>query len=250
MYLIRLIIISLLNVSLLACTPLKRGMDENIYVSTAKPAFSVAVPELELKTSGRFNASITTSNTLGGVPVATWIAVYGGKNMEEAMAIVAQSSLQAPYYWDYNMLKIFSINHGKALLGGFNFQTCTYLIQDLSRDAFASLSIDINTLKSEEKKQKLQWLVRRFATRVDNERGKITLEYREKAPDNFINLNELPSGSDIYLVEFEQRALKAFVFGTWQKNTQNIKMNYPSGIKTRYINSNFLGTISYFEVRE
>ncbi len=232
---------------LISCAPLKRGMHGNTYTSTAKPSFSLAVPELELRTAGRFNASITTSNALGGVSVDTWIAVYGGNNIDEPMAIVAQSSLNQPYYWDSDLRKIHSINHSKVVLGDFTFQASTYLISDMQRDAFAPLSLELAKLKSNNQDESPVWIVRRFATRMDFDRGKITLEYREKAPDDYIDINGLPFGSHDFIANFEQRALKAFVFGQSLNKTQEIRTDYPNGIHTRYLNTNFFGTISYHD---
>ncbi len=246
MNILKLLLLSICLLMFVSCAPLKRGMDGNTYISSSQPAFSVSVTELPLRTSGRFNASITTSKSLGGVSVDTWMAVYGGTDVEQAMAIVAHSNLDNPFYWDSNLRKVHSINHSNAYFGKFTFQACTYLLKDLKKDAFSPLTFDMAVFENEEE-PKTFWLVRRFATRMDFNRGKITLEYREKAPDNFIDIKSLPLGAQSFIEGFEERAQKAFTFGTGLEHAQNIQTDYPSDVRIRYLNTNFFGTISYHD---
>ncbi len=235
-----------LCLSLMACNGLKRGVDGSTYVSTGKPSFSVAVPSLPLRTSGSINASITTSNNLGGVPINAWIAVYGGDNIEQPMAIISQASIKSPYYFDYNSIKFNSIARENVSMGKFNFQACTYLITNMQKNAFVALTpglADIN----KDNEQKTYIIVRSFATRTDFDEGKIILEYREKAPDNFEDIKALPFGAQTFLEEFNKRAMSAFVFDAQNYNDQNIKNIYAQGIATRYLDENFWGSVSYHD---
>ncbi len=235
-----------LSFMLISCNTLKRGVDGETYISTAKPSFSIAVPSLPLRTSGQINASITTSNALGGVPVNAWIAVYGGESDNEPIAIITQASIKDPYYFDYNFKKFNSIDHGKAVMGKFKFQTSTYLITDLSKDAFANLTHG-NDLTSQDKQNGTYIIVRRFSARTDFETGKITLEYREKAPKNFENIQSLPFGAQTFLDEFNKRAEQAFVFDSKIHNAKNINTTYAKGIATRLLDESFFGSVSYHD---
>ncbi len=239
------LLLFIFSIFLMSCNSLKRGVDGNTYVSTAKPTFSVTVSNLPLRTAGRLNASITTSNALGGVKTDAWVAVYGGESIEQPMAIISQASLDFPYYFDYDLTKLGSINHDDVPMGNFKFKASTYLIKNFNRDAFAPLLADFSSLNN--KDQKTYWIVRRFATRTDFNKGKITFEYREKAPENFEDIKALPFGAQAFLEGFEERAQEVFVFNSSSPSLNDTKQTYSKGIATRYLDKNFFGTVSYHE---
>ncbi len=238
------LLLFLLSFMLLSCNSIKRGVDGAVYVSTAKPSFSIAVPNLPLRTSGQINAAITTSNALGGVQVNAWIAVYGGETREQPMAIISQASIKDPYYFDYNSIKFNSIDKQNTTLGKFKFQACTYLITNLAKDAFAALTPDFDHSNNANEPH---IIVRRFSTRTDFETGKITLEYREIAPAGFDNIKELPFGAPTFLSEFNKRAEQAFDFSVQAYDAKNIKETYAKGIATRFLDENFFGSVSYHD---
>lgn len=232
---------SLLSVALLAgCTGLQRGMVGNTYVSSAKPAFAVTVPNMPLRASGSALPSVTTDDSLSGVTIDAWLAVYGGTAVGKPMAIVAQAEIPPAWYWDSDMYRNFSIDQGTAVFDGRLYQSCTYIV-DGSTDAFSSLipDTDPNTLR---------WIARRFATRTDFNLGKITLEYREPLPQGFISLTNLPHGGQTFLHEFAERAEKAFVFSASEYNSSEIRHSYIEGVRIRYLNNNFWGTMSRYDL--
>ncbi len=243
---LKIFILIILSFTIMACNGLKRGVDGSTYVSTGKPSFSVDVPSLTLRTSGSINASITAGNALGGVPVNAWIAVYGGENIDQPMAIVSQASIRYPYYFDYNSTQLNSIDKKNVVMGKFNFYACTYLISNMAKNAFVALTPGLAEVNNDDE-QITRIIVRSFAIRTDFDEGKIVLEYREKAPDNFADLKALPFGGQTFLEEFNKRAEAAFVFDDKTYNAQNIKHTYASGIATRYLDKNFFGTISYHD---
>ncbi len=234
-----LLCIAALMMLLGACSGLKRGMDGSTFVSTAEPDITVSVPGLPLRTAGEVTAAVTTGSSLGGIPVITWLAVYGGTTVESPMAIVAHAEAPGHWYWDSDMTRPFSIDQGTSFIGGRNFQTCTYIV-DGARDAFSSL-VPV------ENPNALRWIARRFAERTNFNADKMTLEYREPLPPGINSLNESPFAARGFLDGFEKRAEAAFIIGVAPKSNLQVRRGYPEGIRTRFINTNFLGTMSQNE---
>lgn len=222
-----------------ACMGLKRGMDGSTFISTAEPNVAISVPSLPLRTAGEVTASVTTGSSLGGIPVITWLAVYGGTTPESPMAIVAHAEAPGQWYWDADMSRPFSIDQGTAFIGGRNFQTCTYIV-DGDHDAFS-------TLVPVEDPNALRWIARRFAERTNFNVDKITLEYREPLPKEITSLSDVPYTAREFLEGFEKRAEAAFIVGPAPENNARVNRGYPEGIRTRFINRNFLGTMSQNE---
>ena len=223
-----------------ACAPLQRGMDGAVYVSSAKPAFSVAVPDLPLRTAGVLTAAVTSDDSLGGVPVRAWMAVYGGNTLEQPMAIVAQAEVAEPWYWDSDLSRVFSVDKGTAVLGDRLFQACTYIVQG-DNDAFTPLVRHADDTP-------VRWIVRRLASRTDFDQGKITLEYRESLPTDYVSLVSLPHGGNTFLRNFAQRAEKAFQFASLPIRLGKVSSQYTEGIRVRYLNANFFGTMSRHDI--
>lgn len=235
------ILASLFCVCLAAgCTSLQRGMVGSVYVSNAQPAFSVTVPSLPLRAWGSATPYLTTEDSLGGIAIDAWLAVYGGTAAGQPMAIVAQAEIPPAWYWDSNMYRVFSVDQGTAVFDGRLYQACTYIV-DGSTDAFSSLvpDTDPNTLR---------WIVRRFAARTNFNLGKITVEYREPLPQEFVSLTDLPQGGQTFLNEFAERAEKTFIFATPTIAENRVQASYIHGLRTRYLNNNFWGTMSRYDL--
>ena len=226
-------------VALTGCSGLKRGMDGNVYVSSAKPPLTVAVPGLPLRTAGYLSPSITTGNSLGGITIDAWMAVYGGTTAQQPMAIVSQAEIPPMWFWDSDLYRTFSVDRGSAVLGGRLYQACTYIVNGAD-DAFSTLVAQVEP-------DKMRWIVRRFAARTEFDIGKITLEYREALPEGYDQLTNLPQGGVTFLRDFALRAEKAFVFEGVPANIANVRTGYVQGIRTRFLNNNFFGTMSYHD---
>lgn len=235
--------IALLCTVLCGCnSALKRGMDGNTYISTGHPAIAISVADLPLRTAGSILPALTTGDSLGGIPINAWIAVYGGTTPSQPMAIVSQAELPSDYYWDADLTRSFSVDSGMAVFNGQAYQACTYIVEG-SADAFAPL---VQTDAPAE----LRWIVRRFAVRDNFNLDKITLEYREALPSNITSLNNLPHGGVTFLREFAERAEKIFSVTTLTNVDIPVHIGYPQGIQVRYLNTNFFGTATRYSVIE
>lgn len=224
------------------CTGLRRGMVGDAYVSSAKPAFSVSVPTLPLRAAGSATSYVTTEDSLGGIGIDSWLAVYGGSKAGEAMAIVAQAEIPPAWYWDSNMYRTFSVNQGTAVFDGRLYQACTYIV-DGATDAFTLLVPDAD-------QSTVRWIARRFAARTDFNVNKITLEYREPLPQGFETLSNLPVGGNTFLDEFAERAEKAFTVSSANFDSNRIRATYIEGLRIRYLNTNFWGTMSRYDIMD
>lgn len=227
-------------VVLSGCAPLNRGMDGNMYVSTAKPAIAMSAKNLPLRTAGQVLPSVTTDSSLGGVTVNAWIAVYGGRTQQEPMAIVSLATTPPEYYWDSDMTRIFSVNKGMALFGDEGYQACTYIVSGKT-DAFTPLV-------QSDAPDALRWIARRFALRTNFMDTKITLEYREAISEEIVTLDSLPVGGIDFLKQFEERAENAFFVAVPQRNSVTLRTGFPQGINTRYLNTNFFGTMTRYSI--
>ena len=216
-------------------------MSGDTYVSSAKPAFAVKVPSLPLRAAGYAMPAVTTADSLGGISIDAWLAVYGGGE-GQTMAIVAQAEIPPAWYWDSDLRRPFSVDQGTAVFDGRLFQTCTYIVEGRN-DAFSTLVPGADP-------DSLRWIARRFATRTDFNQGKITLEYREKLPEGYDSLTSLPHGGNTFLAEFAERAEKAFCFGIPDGSYGGIRTAYIEGLRIRYLNNNFFGTMTRYNIVE
>jgi hypothetical protein len=118
---------------------LQRGMSGSAYVSTAKPAISLQAAKLPLLLAGEGSATLLGGGMPAGAQVRVWLAVYGGVSAESPLAIAAHAEVQNGWYWDGIMRRPFSVNEGMELVGGWEFQACTYIV-DGGRDPFGTLA--------------------------------------------------------------------------------------------------------------
>lgn len=232
----KMLLLCMIVALLPACTGLKRGMVGESLVSTADPRVAISVPDLALRTSGNVIASVTTDDSLGGVPVETWLAVYGGTSPKEAMAIVALSEAPPFYYWDSDLSRNFSVDKIPVVYNGQDFQSCTYIVSGV-HDAFASLVTTENP-------DSLKFIARRFAKRGSFSESKITMEYREALPDDISTVEDLTFYDREYLNAFEKRAYNVFRITTLDISPVTVHTGNIEGVRTRFLNTNFMGTLS------
>lgn len=240
MYCRKFIVPALLSFSLLSgCAGLQRGMEGTSLVSSARPVIEISVPDLPLRTAGFAVASVTTGDSLSGVSVNTWLAVYGGTTLEQPMAIVALSEAPSTYYWDSDLYQMFSVDHGVASYDGQGFYTSTYIVNG-SKDPFAAL---LPTNEPENQR----FIARRLAQRSNFNDTKVTLEYREPLPADVGQIADLAMYDRAYLESFEARAYKAFRVLNTPALTSVVTDKYLENVQIRFINTNFLGTLSRLE---
>ncbi|MDR2572805.1 MAG: DUF4851 domain-containing protein [Desulfovibrio sp.] len=229
-----------LMMCLLACPAARqRGMNGAAYVSTAKPAISLRAATLPLLAGGEGQASLLAGSMPIGAPVRVWLAAYGEASPQGPLAIVAHAEVQRGWYWDGAMRRPFSVNEGVEVLGGLEFQACTYLV-DGERDPFTAL-VGAEGLP-------IRWIARGFAARTNFYEDKIILEYRERLPENVTSLTALPLGHGDFVREFEQRARGSFVIAPPPAEMASLEKKYAKAVRWRYMTEKFLGSASKYDV--
>lgn len=220
---------------------LQRGMLGTTYISTARPAISIAVPNMPLMLSGEGTANMFWTGVLGGLPIDLWLAVYGTGGLAP-MAIVAQAQVPQNWIWDSDMIKPFSVDHGNEAFGGTDYQACTFIVNP-QKDPFGALVTGVQA-----DGQPQLWLVRAFQARYNFNQDKIILQYREPLPQGITSLTALPLGQDKLLQEFAQRARQAFAVGALPAENIKTQSGYAEGIQWQYMEQNFLGTVSRLDL--
>ncbi|MEG2173079.1 MAG: DUF4851 domain-containing protein [Desulfovibrionaceae bacterium] len=222
-----------------ACAGQKKGMEGASLVSSSRPSIDISVPALPLRTSGFTVANVTTSDSLGGVPVNTWLAVYGGTTLTQPMAVTAIAVAPPQYYWDSDLTHIFSTDRSIALYNAQGFSACTYII-DGAHDAFISL-LPVENAKN------VKLLARRFALRTNFDETKITMEYREPLPADITNVADMAMYDRKFLDAFEKRAYESFMVQPFISSATPISNSYVNNVQTRFMNTNFLGTMTRYD---
>ena len=222
----------------------RRGLENDRYVSTARPSVSLGATSLPFLAGGEGRGRLVRCGVIGGLAFRSWYALYGtpGKG---PLGIVAHGELPVPWMWDGDMRRPFSVNAGTEVFGGTAFQAFTYLAET-ERDPFMRLTHPQALQRNDTAPQR--WIVRAFASRCNFNRGKIVMEYREALPGDIVSLTALPYGKADYVNRFEQRAREAFSVQTPVNVAGNIERTYvESGILWHYVNEGFWGTASYAE---
>lgn len=216
---------------------LQRGMMGETYISTARPAISLSVPGLPLMAAGRGMTNMTWTGMAGGLPIQVWLAVYGQGGLAP-MAIVAQAQTPEGWYWDGIMERPFSVNHYNQVFNGVTYQGFTYLVNP-AQDPFSNL---YTSVKPDGQPQ--LWVARTYMARFNFNDDKIILQYREPLPEGITDLNQLPYGQSNFLIEFNERADKAFEVGNCPANPQNVQTSFINVVRWQVMDQNFLGTVS------
>lgn len=237
-----LCVLSLFLILAVGCSQsLQRGMLDNAYISTARPAISLAARDMPLLASGEGIANMYWTGVLGGLPVQMWIAVYGEGGLAP-MAIVAQAQTPQGWHWDGIMALPFSVDNSTAAFNGVTYQAWTYIV-DPAKDPFGALVTGVQP-----DGQPQRWIARAFAARFNFNTDKIILEYREPLPPEITTLTAMPLGYGDFLMQFAQRAQSAFVVGPAPANPEGVKKRYIRGIEWQYMGQNFLGTVTRMDI--
>lgn len=211
----------------------QRGMAGATYVSTSKPAFSMAVADkLPLVAGGKGMARLDEEP--GGPQVETWMALYG--NLQQGpVAVIAHAQLpNDAWYWNNEMPGSRSADVGTEVIGDKAYDAWTHIVDDRRNP----LATDDATGR---------WLVRTLTRRDNFDVDKIILEYRERLPEGIQTLTTLPMGGADMLQTFAERARKAFVPGTVVTGGAAgaaIVSGPMTQVRWRYMDGNFLGAAS------
>ena len=224
-----------------ACSGGVQGMAGDVFVSRG-PAYTVQARDLPLRTAGQVLASVSPDTSLFGVTVPAWLAVYGGQNAEQPLAVVAHASVPIGHYWEAVSPLPFSTSAGVAVLGDMELGACTFVAGE-ARNPFAGLT------PADATGAPRQWLVRHMARRFAGDQEKLILEYREILPAEYANLDDLEVRGT-YLRAFNKRAEAAFVVaGPGQMGVHNAPLGlaYPQGLARRFLDKRFFGGIGRYE---
>lgn len=216
---------------------LQRGMLEQTYVSTARPAIAISVPNMPLMAAGRGSCNMFWTGMLGGLPIDLWIAVYGQGGLAP-MAIVTQAQVPQEWYWDSIMRQPFCVDEGTEAFNGVTYQACTVLVNPAT-DPFGGM---VTGTRPDGQPQ--LWMARYYAARYNFNKDKIILEYREPLPAGVESLTSLPLGQGMLLSEFAARAREVFKVAAPPRNPRNVADNFIQGVQFKYMNQQFLGTVS------
>lgn len=220
---------------------LQRGMMENTYISTARPAITVSVNNMPLLTSGQGMASLQWSDMLGGLNIQMWMAIYGTGGLAP-LAIVAQANVPQGWYWDGIMTQPFSVDQGTENFGNVAYQSCTFIV-NAQKSPFGGLITGVAP-----DGQPQLWVVRYMAARYNFNDSKIILQYMEPLPQGVSSLTSLPLGMGDFLQQFAQRARDAFTVQSNPPAPGNVTNSYIQGINWTLMGSNFLGTASKYDI--
>ncbi len=220
---------------------LQRGMVGPVYVSTARPAISLAVKDMPLIAGGQGQANLDWTGVMGGLPVSVWMAAYGQGQPRSPLAIVAQVELPQGWYWNSDSTPPFSVDQATEVIGDTPFVACTFIV-DSSRDPFAQLA------GVQQDMPPMRWLVRSFTSRFNFNTDKVILEYREPLPPQMEFLEVLTIGQTDQLKAFEQRARSAFAVGAVPGNLTGLADPYIQNVRWQFMDQRFLGTASRYDV--
>ncbi len=229
-----------LAVGLTACVAgQQRGMDGAVYVSTSRPAVTVAVKDIPLVTAGRGTGMLSRPNRAAPVQVDMRTAVYA-QGRDKAMAVVAHAELPSPrWIWVTIHPRVGAIHCGQDMIGGQAFTAFTYLVPRAG-DPYAGIAGE--PADGDEAAGTAWWLARYFAVGTNFNNDKIILEYREPAPEGLTSLDGIPYGMTETIAAFERRAREAFVLGLPAEGVQ-ARDGYPEGVRWRHMDDLFLGDV-------
>lgn len=236
MYFSRLVLF-IICISLMACSPLRRGMDGTHLVSSGQPAFS-ATSTLPLIGAGYFSTFIETDATFPIAPI--WLSLYGADDLQSPMSIIALSIVPNSYWlWDWARL---SPPDSPVLMqttfDETKFNGTTYKLNG-AKDSFTL------RLTDKENAAKVNWLVQRYSALFDFRQEKLILEYREPCPPSFLEYTNIPE-NEPELKAFVKRAKNAFnvTFSTLPEETkQTISEQNTITINTQYLGK-FIGSLT------
>lgn len=215
----------------------QRGMLNQTYVSTTRPAISISVPDMPLLASGKGICNLEWTGMLGGLPVHLWLAIYGTGGLAP-LAITAQAQIPEDWYFNSPTPPFGAVDESQEVFDGTTYYAWTYIVNP-EQDAFGGL---VTGTKSDGQPQ--LWLVRSYTARYNFNMDKIIMQYREPLPEGIVSLQNLPLGQGELLAQFSERARNVFKVGPAPKNPQNIETSYIQGIRFQYMGQEFLGSVT------
>ncbi|MCR4666806.1 MAG: DUF4851 domain-containing protein [Desulfovibrio sp.] len=236
-----IVLLLLLHALLPGCQPgTVRGLSgEQHYVSSSRPSIDIASVALPLLGSEHRVLKLTNCGVIGGLSIETWITVYGSE--DGPFLVVAHADLPPGWRWDANMRHSFALDEATLEQAGIVFYAQSYMDRQGK-----------NPFVREENAEKdpascPRWMVRAYSSRFNDNRSKIIVEYREKAPGDVTTLSRLPLGHDRLLRSFAERADKAWKGNAYTPvpatGTQAIPV-----LRTRFLDTNFFGTATALDL--
>ncbi len=227
--------------ALAGCTAAQqRGMDGAVYVSTSRPAVSIAVRDIPLATAGRGTGLLYDPSRAAPVNLTVRTAVYA-RGADKPVAAATHAELPSPRWtWVTIHPRVGATHHGPEIIGGQGFTAFTYLVPR-ANDPFAGIAGEPTDDESV-RERPAWWLARYFAANTNFNNDKIILEYREPAPEGLTSLGTIPYGMSEAIAAFEQRAREAFVLGAPAEGVR-AQDGYPTGVRWRYMSDLYLGDV-------
>ena len=216
----------------------QRGIADGAYVSTSRPAISVAVSGLPLKTGGFGHGMLREPSAAGPLTIDVHSYVYG-RSAQGPQASVTHAELPGGWFWTTVTPRFGAIDEGMEVYDGQKYTAFTYLVPSRT-DPFAGvLGEPVQTGGRE-----TYWIARYFASVRNMMRDKIILEYREPAPANLTDLSSRPVGMENYLEQFEERARKAFSVRLPASPLAQVQSGTAyAGIRWQFMRDEFLGPV-------
>lgn len=223
------------------CTgALQRGMLEQSYVSTARPAISVTASNMPLLTYGQGMPNLAFTGEMGGLPIQMWVAVYGTGGLAP-LAVSAQAQVPQGWYWDSGLTPPFGVDAGTEVFNGKNYDACTRIVNP-ANSPFGALVTGVHPDGSPQ-----LWVARYYSARYNFDADKMIMQYMEPLPEGITSLESMPMGQGDFLQQFARRAREAFSVGEAPKNPQGVRGGYSDGIRWQFMTQTFLGTVSKYD---
>ncbi len=242
---IRSILCLLLALTLCACSSAQqRGLSGNAYVSTSRPAIQISAKDMPVVTAGRGTGLLYDPSMVGPLSVRIQSVLYAS-GADRPMAAITHAELSNErWIWSTIHPRLGAINEGVEVLGGQAFTAFTYLIP-IATDPYGGAAGE-----EPEEGARYYWLARYFAARVNFNRGKIILEYREPVPAGFGgSLANIPFGMIETVRAFEQRAREAFELSA-PGGAGEVRNGYPEGVRWNYMRDLYLGDVMENDIRD
>lgn len=227
----------------------KRGLVGQEYISTSSPALAMS-SNLNFIAYGEGNARLYKGGATTGLDLDSWYTIYADQaSNPQTFAILALAELPYGWYWDSSMEPFGAIRNKVELINDWSFSAWTRLIRSQT-DIFMNWTNP--DLMQDKKASAKLWIARTFAKRMDFDRAKVLLEYREVVPQELAaNLQGVEIMSEAYLGSefleaFEARARQALKIRKFEANETKPegKRIFLSGPRWRYADDSFWGTAS------
>lgn len=215
----------------------QRGVTENTYYSSTRPAIQVSVRDMTLSAFGMGTGRLARTATLGGLKVDTWAAYYANGPKGEAGAVL-QAELPDSWQWTTVYPPTQAMDARTQTVDGRTWTSWTSLVV-ASRDPFNGLAGE--SLAEDES---VFWMQRTMTCIYAETQSKVILLYREPLPKELRDMNLFPDMDAKELRAFRERAAAAFVLDTPRALPgAGTSAGKTGGIRWRFVDDNLLGPV-------